>query len=326
MTLLISDDEVRANLSMGACVEAVERAFAAAGRGHVDVLARRVISAQGGARIHSLAAASAELGYLFSLTYSGTPKGQDKNTTTVSRRQKVFTLFDAVTGGCEAILGGRYLSWLNTGAMGAVAIKHLSAADATSLAVVGSGQQARAAILGAVQVRPFTDIRVVSRRRANAERLASDLADIGDIRVCDEVPQAVEGAEVVVTVTTSASPVVEDSWLAAGAHVNSIGAHYPDRRELGTATVTASTVFVDALTTTRAEKGELLLAEQEGAFDWGDVRAELGAVAAGEAGWQRQPGERTLFCSCGSAIEALGAAVAAYEALRERGGTEFSFS
>ena len=326
MTLLISDEDVRAGLSMRACVDAVERAFAAAGRGQVDLLERRVVSAQGGARIHSLAAASAELGFLFSLVYSGTPDGQDKNATPVSRRQKVFTLFDAESGACEAVLGGRYLSWLNTGAMGAVAIRHLATPEATSLAVVGTGLQARAAILGAVEVRALTDIRVVSRRRERAEALAAELAGTAQIRVCDRVPEAVEGAEIVVTVTTSPSPVLEPGWLAPGAHVNAIGAHYPDRREVDSATVASSTVFVDALTTARAEKGELLLAEQEGAFRWADVRAELGAVAAGLSDWRRGPGERTLFCSCGSAIEALGAAIAAYEVLRQAGAAEFTFS
>jgi len=106
MTLLVSDEDVRASLSMRDCIAAVERAFVAAGRGQLDLLERRVVSAQGGARIHSLAAASQELGYLFSLVYSGTPEGQDKNATPVSRRQKIFTLFDARTGACEAVWAG----------------------------------------------------------------------------------------------------------------------------------------------------------------------------------------------------------------------------
>jgi len=85
-------------------------------------------------------------------------------------------------------------------------------------------------------------------------------------------------------------------------------------------------VFVDAPTTARAEKGELLIAEREGAFDVGDVRAELGAVVAGGAGWRRGPDERTLYASCGSAIEAFGAAVAALSHAFQRGSADFTFS
>ena len=325
MTLLVSDEEVRANLSMRDCIAGVERAFAAAGLGFMDLLERRVISAQGGARIHSLVAASQELGFLFSLIYSGTPAGQNKNTTTVNKRQKVFTLFDAGTGECAAILGGRYLSWLNTGAMGAVAINHLSDPAASSLAVVGSGNQARAAILGAVEVRELSDIRVVSRRRQRAEQLRADLADRVQVHVAGSVQEAVDGADIVVTATTSPSPVLYAEWLAPGAHVNTIGAHYPDRREVDTQTVTTSIVFVDALKTARAEKGELLLAQREGMFDFSQVRAELGAVVAGDTDWRRRPGERTLFCSCGSAVEAFGAAVAALEVVGRVDGMHFTF-
>jgi ornithine cyclodeaminase/alanine dehydrogenase-like protein (mu-crystallin family) len=263
--------------------------------------------------LHSLSGASDELGFLFSLNYSGTPVGANKNTTSVSRRQKVFSLFDARSGACEVVLGGRYLSWLNTGAMGAVAIKHLSAPDASSLAVIGSGRQARAALLGACEVRPLDDVRIWSRDVERARALVAEFPEIPGIRAVADAREAVEGAALVATVTTSPTPVLSGEWLADGAHVNSIGAHYPDRREVDTAAVVGSTVFVDTMTTAAVEKGELLIPQAEGAFSMDDVRAELGAVVAGLADWERRPGERTLFASCGSAVEAFGAAVGAWE-------------
>lgn len=313
-TLLLSDDVLRTHLSMRTCIDAVERAFAAVGRGRLQLVPRRVVAAgEGGTRVHTLAAASDELGYLFSLTYPGTPKGADKNLTSVNRRQKVFTLLDAATGACVAICGGRYLSWLNTGAMGAVAIRHLSAPDARSLAIVGAGRQARAALLGALEVRDLDDVRIWSRTRENAARLVEEHAHVPGIRVVDRVEDAVDGAQIVVTATTSPTPVVHGAWLAPGSHLNLIGAHYPDRREVDTAAIVDSTVHVDTLATASVEKGELLLAQQEGAFDLAEVRAELGQVVAGVSDWRRAPDERTSFASCGSAVEAFGAAVAAYE-------------
>jgi ornithine cyclodeaminase/alanine dehydrogenase-like protein (mu-crystallin family) len=316
MTLLVPEGQLREHVSMRACIDAVERAFAAAGRGHMELLPRRVVSAGAGARLHSLAAASDELGYVFSLTYSGTPAGANKNTTSVNRRQKIFTLFDAATGACVAILGGRYLSWLNTGAMGAVAIRHLSAPDATSLAVIGSGRQARAALLGALEVRSLTDVRVWSRNPANARALVAEFPAIRGLRAVADVRDAVRDVEIVTTVTTAHEPVVLGEWLADGVHVNSIGAHYPDRREVDTAAVVGSTVFVDTMTTAAAEKGELLIPQVEGVFSLDDVCAELGSVVAGRTQWRRHPGERTLYASCGSAVEAFGAAVGALERVR----------
>lgn len=318
VTLLISDQTVRDHFPMSACIASVESAFAAAGRARLELVERRVVAAGDGARIHSLSAASQELGYLFSLVYSGTPTGEDKNVTSVNRRQKVFTLFDVTTGACEAIIGGRHLSWLNTGAMGAVAIKHLAPPDASSLAIIGSGRQARAALLGALEVRALKDVRVWSRRRENAERLISEFPQVRGIRAVDSVLEAVRSAEMVATVTTSPTPVVEGAWLRPGCHVNTIGAHYPDRREVDTATIAGSTVFVDTMTTAAAEKGELLLAEREGAFSLADVRAELGQVVCGAADWERRPDERTVFASCGSAVEAFGAAVGVAAWARDR--------
>lgn len=327
MTLLVSDKTARDNFTMGMCVEAVESAYAAAGRGNLDLIERRVVAVEdGGARLQSLAAASGELGYLFSLVYPGTPPHQDKNLTTVNRRDKVFTLFDAATGGVAAIIAGRYLSWLNTGAMGAVAIKHLSAAHASSLAIIGSGRQARAALLGALEVREVDDVRVWNRNRAHAESLVAEFPDVPGMRACGSVQEAVRDAEIVVTVTTSTTPILKGDWLAPGSHVNSIGAHYPNRREVDTATVVDSTVFVDTLATSTAEKGELLLPIAEGRFSWDDVCSQLGQVVCGRSTWKRSEGERTFFASCGSAVEAFGAAVGMAQWARENEPQSFTFS
>lgn len=327
MTLLVPDKTARENFTMRMCVESVESAYAAAGRGNLDLMERRVVAVEdGGARMHSLAAASGELGYLFSLAYVGAPPGQDKNLTAVSRRDEVFTLFDAATGGVDAIMAGRYLSWLNTGAMGAVAIKHLSAPEASSLAIIGSGRQARAALLGAREVRPVSDVRVWSRTRARAEEMVAEFPDVPGMRACDSVQESARDAEIVVTVTTSKTPVLEGRWLAPGSHVNSIGAHYPDRREVDTAAVVGSTVFVDTLATTTAEKGELLLPIAEGRFSLQDVCAELGQVVCGASTWTRSGDERTSFASCGSAVEAFGAAAGMARRARENAPERFTFS
>jgi ornithine cyclodeaminase/alanine dehydrogenase-like protein (mu-crystallin family) len=305
VTLLISDEVVRRRFSMGDCITAVERGYRAAAEGQVTVSERASLPVPGAARLLTLSAVSGALGVAMSLAYTGTPIGADRSTSAVDRREKVYAAFDVRTGACSALVGGRTLSWLNTGAVGAVAIKHLAVPHARSLALIGAGRQARAALAGAVEVRSFDDVRVWSRRRSTAEDLAHEFAHVPGIRVVDHAQDAVSGADVVVTTTTSARPVVEGVWLAADSHVNSIGAHQPDRRELDADAVAGATVVVDTLVQARAEKGELLLAAAEGRFSFSDVHAELGDVVCGRAG--RSGAGRTFFASSGSGIESLAA-------------------
>ncbi|HEY5651466.1 MAG TPA: ornithine cyclodeaminase family protein [Acidimicrobiia bacterium] len=315
MTVVISDAQVRRYFSMSQCVSAVERGFGAAGRGGFDVTERKVVAVEGGARLLSLTAGSAALGRLVANVYTGAPSGGDKRLTSVNRRQKFYVVFDAATGACEAIVSGAHLSWLKTGAMGAVAIRHIAPESVRCLAILGSGRQARAALAGAVTVRDFDEIRVWSKTPGNAEKMVADFPGLPIAAVPRSAREAVNGAEVVVTATTATEPIIDAEWLVAGCHVNSIGAHYPNHRELDTETVRTSTVFVDTMVAARAEKGELLIAERDGAFSYDEVVGELGGLVAGTCDWTRSAGERTLFASCGSAIESMGAAVGVLEAI-----------
>lgn len=325
MTVLISDQQIRAHYSMERCIDGVERAFAAAGEAPFDVTERKVAGVGEQARLLSLTAASSEFGRLVANVYSGAPPGHDKTRSPVNRRQKFYLLFDGASGACEAIIAGAHLARLKTGAMGAVAIKHLTSSDVASLAIIGSGRQARTALRGALEVREFEDIRVWSRTPENAEKFVADFDDVPGLAVAPSPRAAVEGAEVVVTTTTATEPLIHADWLADGVHINSIGAHYPGSRELDGETIQRSTVIVDTLVAARAEKGELLLAEKEGLFSFEEVAAELGQVVAGRTSWRRSPGENTTFASCGSAIESLGAAVSALEAIPDNERQTYTF-
>lgn len=325
MTILVSNEQVRAHYSMEHCVAAVESAFAAAGREGIDVSERKVVAVEGQARLLSLTAASSEFGRLVAHVYSGAPSGQDKRQSSVNQRQKLYLLFDALTGACKAIIGGAYLSWLKTGAMGAVAIKHLSSPSAERLAVIGSGRQARAALAGALVVRKFSSVTVWNRTPANAERMIMEFPDLPAATVARSAEEAVQDADVVITSTTATTPVVFGDWLANGCHVNAIGAHYPDHREIDAQAVHTSTVVVDTAVAARAEKGDLLLAERDGAFSFSDVAAELGQVVAGAVPWTRPEGTNTLFASCGSAIESLGAACGVLGAIPDAERQGFTF-
>lgn len=315
MTTLISDEQVRSRFSMDMCITAVENAFGAAGREPFDVTERKVVAVADGARLLSLTSASAEFGRLVANIYSGAPSGHDKRRSPVNRRQKLYLLFDASTGACDAIISGGRLAWLKTGAMGAVAIKHLSDPEARTLALIGAGRQARSALTAALRVRDFEEVRIWSRTSGSPERMISEMDGLPPSRAASSAREAVDGADVIVTATTATEPVLSSAWLTDGCHINAIGAHYPDAREIDGETVARSSVFVDTRVAATAEKGELLLAEKEGQFSFGDIVGELGEIVAGTTPWRRSAGETTLFASSGSAIESMGATVGALEAI-----------
>jgi ornithine cyclodeaminase len=116
----------------------------------------------------------------------------------------------------------------------------------------------------------------------------------------------VRDADVVVTITTSPTPVVAGGWLAPGAHCNVMGQHAPATREVDTAAIRDAAVFVDAREQAFAEKGEILVPLDAGEIARDHVRGELGEVIAGRVAGRTAPGERTMFCSGGTALEYMG--------------------
>lgn len=313
MTRLISDAEVRASIGMDVAIAAVSEAYASAARGELDASERTLAGVDGAARLLTVAAGDRR--HLLAQSYTAAPLGVDRNTAGFNRREKIYVVYDATNGECEAIIGGAYLSWLSTGAMGAVAIDRLARHDAQVLTIVGSGRQAHSALSGALAVRSWESVRVWSRDVTRAERFCGEYPDVPGIMAVEDLRASVGDSDVVITVTTSGTPVVLGEWVPPGAHINSIGAHYPDRRELDTEAVARATVFVDTFHQASREKGELLLAVEEGRFALADIRAELGEVIAGTAGWTRRPDEITLFASNGSPIESLGSAIAVVRTL-----------
>jgi ornithine cyclodeaminase len=174
-------------------------------------------------------------------------------------------------------------------------------------------------------VRGFERARVYAPTEAHARRLAEQAGGFGvQLTVTASAADAVRGADVVVTATSSREPVLRREWLKPGAHVNAVGASSPQARELDTATVAASALFCDSRESLRHEAGEFRLAITEGLIAGEDhVRAELGEVLAGTAAGRRDDEELTLFRSLGLAIEDLAAAEQAVAVATERGlGTE----
>jgi ornithine cyclodeaminase len=239
------------------------------------------------------------------------------------------------------LLDGRYITEARTAAVSAVSSRLLARKTARSLAIIGSGVQARSHLEALTRVHTLRQITVWSpnklRRDAFVEEAktatvseparsqlgaSSEQARSPTITAVDHAGEAVVGADVIVLVTSSPTPVIEDGWVKPGAHVISVGACRPTQREMDPALVARARLFVDSRTAALVESGDVVLGIQEGRFAAGHIVAEIGELAAGAIG-RRSDTEVTIFKSLGLAVEDVTAAELAYRRAVERGiGTE----
>jgi len=206
-------------------------------------------------------------------------------------------LVDPQTGTPLAIMDGRLITEMRTAAVSAAATKLLASPDAKALAILGSGVQARSHVEALRLVRPFEEIRVWSPTFEHAKQFAEE---IGGTAVSAE--QAVRGADVIVTVTNSKTPVLKGAWLKNGCHVNAIGACRPDWRELDDEAM-GNVVFVDSREGAMKESGDVILSGTK-------TYAELGQALANKV--PSRANETTIFKSLGMAVEDIAAATLVY--------------
>ncbi len=232
-----------------------------------------------------------------------------------------IVLLDSMTGELLAVMDGRYITEARTAAVSAVSVKLLAREDATTLAIIGSGVQARSHLDAISRVRNLTEVRVWSPSAAHREAFAVEARPRTAARVvaAGSAREAVDGADLVVLVTSSREPVVSSAWIADGAHVCAVGACRPDQREMDGALVGRGRLFVDSRAGALAEAGDVLLAIEERAIDAAHIAGELGEVAGARVAGRRSSGEVTIFKSLGMAVEDLAAAHLAYLKAAERG-------
>ncbi len=217
----------------------------------------------------------------------------------VPTHHATILLFKPETGEPLASMDGRLITEVRTAAVSAVATKYLARPDASVLAIIGSGVQARSHLEALRLVRRFEDVRVWSPRHAE------DFARrFNGVRAMASAEEAVRGADVVVTATTSKTPVLNGEWLSPGAHINAVGAPRPDWRELDDEVLRRARVYVDSREAALEESGDVIAA--------GHIFAELGEVVTGAKPAREAAEEITLFKSLGLAVEDVATASLIY--------------
>jgi ornithine cyclodeaminase/alanine dehydrogenase-like protein (mu-crystallin family) len=325
--LVLSQADVRRLLPMSQCVPAMRDALLGLAREELHQPLRTVVRPPGAAGLMATmpayrSAGPAVYGLKAVCVHPGNPAiGKDAH-------QGVVLLFDGSTGEPLAIANASAVTELRTAAVSAVATDALARPGATTLAIIGTGVQARAHLAAIDLVRPLRRVRVAGRDRTRTHRFADELAGhtSATIEPCDSVQAAVDGADIVVTVTTSVEPVLSYGWLAPGVHVNAVGSSIPTTRELDADTVAAARLFVDRRESALTESGDYLFAARERGLGPEHILGELGEVLAGTVDGRRGPAEVTVFISLGLAIEDLAAVSRLYDrAAAEGGGTRVPF-
>jgi ornithine cyclodeaminase/alanine dehydrogenase-like protein (mu-crystallin family) len=338
--LVLSASDVHALLGYRECADAMRDALIALAAGRAQQPLRTVIRPEGAAGLMALMPS-----YLAADTATGDRDGPGESayglkaiciTPTnpaagLDTHQGVVLLSDGQTGEPLAVLNASAVTEIRTAAVSVVATEVLANPDAARLAVIGTGVQGRAHILALDATRPLSEIRVAGRDEGRTRQFAASLSGRtrAPVQPCASAREAVAGADLIVTATSSAHPVLERDWIAAGAHLNAVGACLPHQRELDTATVASGALFADRQDSLLAEAGDYRLAAAEGAVSEDHLRAELGAVLTGAAAGRTSAAEVTIFESLGLAVEDLAAAALSYRnAIRaqSRSGSELSGS
>lgn len=295
--LVLSEHDVTSLLTMSECIAVMEDALAALARGEVHNPLRQAIRAPGAPGLLGLmpawrSGARSFYGLKEVCVFPENPKrGLDTHLGTV-------ILHSGETGEPLAFVNASAVTAIRTAAVSAVATRLLARKDASTLAILGGGVQAKSHLEAIPLVRNIKEIRTYSRTSGNV----------------GSAEEAVRGADIIVTATNSREPVLRREWISPGTHINAVGSSIAAARELDGATVAAASLFVDRRESTVNESGDYLFARVEGSISGPDhIRGEIGELLIGVAEGRKSPEEITLFKSLGLAVEDLAAAAFLYE-------------
>ncbi len=311
MALLLTESDLRILLTMPLALDAVETSFCRLADGCAILHSRQRLHVPGQSYLHYMAAGDSTEKYMGLKIYSSSREGL----------RFLVPLFRSDSGDLVALLEADYLGQMRTGAASGIATKYMAREDARVVGIVGTGLQARTQLEAVAAVRKLEKVRVYGRdegRRVNFARQMTVQLQL-PVEPAATPEETVRGADIIITATTAANPVVEGGWLRPGTHINAIGANFPQKRELDDQAVLAANVIAtDFLQQSREESGDLIHAFGNDEARWKSVH-ELSEIVAGRVKGRANDQQITLFKSNGIAIEDIVVAGRVYEAALKRG-------
>ena len=317
---ILSATDVRTALPMPEAIEAMRDAFAAVSAGTADIPLRTHIPLPDdrGATLTMPAATRSpvRLGAKLLTVFPNNPSRK------LPMIQGLVVMFDEETGRASGLLEGMTLTAIRTGAASGLATELLSKRDASSVAIIGSGTQARTQLEAVCCVRPIERVTIYSRNDANAARFAEEMVDRTgvpvSVQVASSAAAAADGADIICTATSASDPVLASADVAAGTHVNAVGSYTPQMRELDVELLSRARIVVDQRSAALAEAGELIAAIDAGAVREEEL-IELGEIISGTRRGRLGDDEITVFKSVGLAVQDLCAAARALQRAEESG-------
>jgi len=317
--LMLSQDAVKELLPMSECIPLMVEALISLAKGKSYQPLRMIFRPPEASGLMSLMPSyRSDVHPIFGLkaicVFPGNPaRGKDTH-------QGAVMIFSSETGELLAVENASAITAIRTAAVSAVATDLLARKDAGKLAIVGAGVQGRAHLEAISKVRNLTGVRVADKIMERTQKFVEEMAPCYSfpIQAMESVEAAVEGADIVVTLTNSSEPVIRREWIASGTHINAVGACIPSAREIDSKTMASSKLFVDKRESTLHESGDYLLALKDGAIGHDHIRAEIGEVLIGAKPGRESQEEITLFKSLGLAVEDLVAAEYVYRKALEK--------
>ena len=310
MVLILSRSDLEKILPMGETITALEQAFKELEEGKAMVIPRSVVllpKEEGWIGImpaYGMHSFSTKIVTLYK-------RNLEKNLPTI---MGTIVLNDPETGKVLSIMDGTYVTGMRTGALGGLAAKYFSRKDANTAGIFGAGTQAKTQLAALKEVRDIRSAFVYDtasdRTRSFAEEMQAKLGI--PVKIADSPKEVLEEADIVVTVSTSKSPVFDGNDLRPGTHVNAFGNYKGDERELDTQTILRSRVFVDLEEAALSEAGDIIIPINEGQFQKEQIVGTIGEVLTGKKQGRTSPEEITLFKSVGLGIQDCAAAALAY--------------
>ncbi|MGD2201375.1 MAG: ornithine cyclodeaminase family protein [Candidatus Bathyarchaeota archaeon] len=315
--LFLSDDDIAQLLGMRDAIDVVEKAFGEYAKGSVKMPSRSTIMLERyGGSVSLMPSYIEETGALATKIISIYPENPKRGLpTTVAW----IIVNDPETGMIEAMLDGTYLTSIRTGAVSGVAARYLAPEGSKVAAVIGCGVQGRTQAWAVAEALDLDQIRVFDLSKERMVGFSEEMGEKLDLEIymADDGVEAVRGADIVLTATTSRNPVVRRGWLGDRVHVSAIGSFYPDYRELDTETIKEAKVVVDSREAIMDEAGDILIPISEGAITEDHIYAELGELVLGRREGRTTEDGLTVFKSVGLAIQDSSVAQLVLEKYRE---------
>ena len=311
MVLVLSREDIASVLEMDDVIDAVERAFVDFAKGRAKMPPRSIMDfPENDGWVGIMSAAIETAGSIGTKVVTVFKNNAGKSMPTT---MATILLNDASTGEPLAIMEAGLITAMRTGAASAIATKYLARKDSHVVGLFGAGIQAKYQLFGVSRVRKVGNVKQYTPTKARQKKFAEEMEkEIGaKIQIVGNPKEAVQNSDIVITATTSPTPVFNGKWVSDGTHINAIGAHTKDTRELDTTLIEKAKIVVDLRDAALKEAGEIVIPKAEGKRV--NIYAELSELVSGKKKGRTSDSEVTVYKGCGIALEDLAVAKLAYD-------------